>query len=235
MTMPTSGPISIGMAINECNADGDPYGAVSPHAGDFSLSKLAGVAAGTHLQWSYWYGKSLGLPVYETGTQFFDQNYTHAMWANFGYSLMMMDGPASAFSSGGQHTNSTPNPANGVTFPSSWPNGAYTNGIMRDGRNFMIYAENCSLDGMTYASSVGDSFTLTLDDAYTWQIGSNWYTVYWAESAISQSQINANGDAYTANLAGSANRPQPKVTGYGANPVASTGGGSPDGGGGSGG
>jgi hypothetical protein len=63
MTLPTSGPISIGMAINECNADGDPYGTVYPHAGDYSLSKLAGVTAGTHLQWSYWYGKNLIPPL----------------------------------------------------------------------------------------------------------------------------------------------------------------------------
>ena len=59
MTLPTSGPISIGMAINECIDDGSPYGTVTDHAGDYSLSTLAGVTSGSHLQWSYWYGKSL--------------------------------------------------------------------------------------------------------------------------------------------------------------------------------
>lgn len=226
MTLPTSGPISLGMAANECRADGSPYGAVSNHAGDFSLSKLAGVSPGQHLQWSYWYGKSLGLPVWETGTQFFDQNYTHAMWANFGYSLMMMRGPTSAYPSGGQYTNSNPNPSTGVTFPSTWANGALTNGMMRNGNGFMIYAQNCSLDGMFYSSSIGDSFSLTLDAAYTWQIGSNWYTVYWANSQVNQGQINGGGTAYTANLSGSANRPQPKVIGYGANPTPPSSGGS---------
>lgn len=55
MTMPSSGPISIGMAINEEQTSG---ASPAPHAGDASLSNLAGVTPGTRLAWSMWYGKS---------------------------------------------------------------------------------------------------------------------------------------------------------------------------------
>lgn len=63
MTLQTSGPISMGQAIAECQNDGSPYGNVTSHAADYSLSKLAGVNPGDPYKWSDWYGKSL-IPVY---------------------------------------------------------------------------------------------------------------------------------------------------------------------------
>ena len=57
MTMPTSGPISISRAIQEAANDGQ--GTAVPHAGDYLLSKLAGVAPGQQYSWSMWRGKTL--------------------------------------------------------------------------------------------------------------------------------------------------------------------------------
>lgn len=57
MTMQTSGPISIGQARNECG-QGNPI-----NAGNFYLSRLAGVSQGQHYAWHYWYGKSNVTPI----------------------------------------------------------------------------------------------------------------------------------------------------------------------------
>lgn len=57
MTMPSSGPISIGQARNE-TGQGNPI-----DAGNFYLSRLAGVGSGQHYAWSYWYGKSNLPPI----------------------------------------------------------------------------------------------------------------------------------------------------------------------------
>lgn len=63
MTMQSSGQISIGQARNECGLGGEV------DAGNFYLSRLAGVGQGQHYAWSYWYGKSNVTPLvnYEIG------------------------------------------------------------------------------------------------------------------------------------------------------------------------
>jgi hypothetical protein len=55
--MQTSGPISIGQARNECG-QGNPI-----DAGNYYLSRLAGVGQGQRYAWSYWYGKSNVAPL----------------------------------------------------------------------------------------------------------------------------------------------------------------------------
>lgn len=57
MTMPGSGPISLGMARDECR-QGNPINAGNP-----SISQLAGVSSGARFAWSWWYNKSF-LPTY---------------------------------------------------------------------------------------------------------------------------------------------------------------------------
>jgi hypothetical protein len=57
MTMQTSGPISIGQAMNECQVGG------RYNAGSYALSNLAKVSPGARYAWSYWYGKSNLQPI----------------------------------------------------------------------------------------------------------------------------------------------------------------------------
>lgn len=56
MTMPSSGPISIGQARNEMS-QGNPI-----NAGNYAVSQLAGVSPGQRYAWSYWRGKSKPFP-----------------------------------------------------------------------------------------------------------------------------------------------------------------------------
>lgn len=216
MTMQTSGPISIGQARNECQL-GNPV-----DAGNATLSKLAGVNSGQHYAWSYWYGKSNGFQVVELGTQYFNINYSHAMWANFGYNFYVYQFLDVYTTTGGAFTN-------GGTFPNYPINGALMNGIMRYNNTLTVYAQNCSLDGMTWTSSLGESLPLTNDHSFSWSIGANLYTIYCAISPISQGTRS-----YTINLTGSANRPQPPagyVNGVAPPPPGDGGGGGGGGGG----
>jgi len=52
MTMQSSGPISMGQAMNECQVGG------RYNAGSYALSNLAKVGQGSRYAWSYWYGKT---------------------------------------------------------------------------------------------------------------------------------------------------------------------------------
>lgn len=56
MTMPSSGPLSIGQARNEMS-QGNPI-----NAGNGGVSQLAGVSPGQRYAWSYWRGKSKPFP-----------------------------------------------------------------------------------------------------------------------------------------------------------------------------
>lgn len=55
MTMPSSGPISIGQARNECGL-GNPV-----NAGHTKISQLAGVSPGIRFAWSWWRGRSAAI------------------------------------------------------------------------------------------------------------------------------------------------------------------------------
>lgn len=214
MTMPTSGSISIGQARDECGL-GNPI-----NAGNATLAKLAGDAQGQLLKWSDWYGKSTGFQVIESNTQFFTVNYTHAMWANFGYSLYVYTTPDVYRASGGSYTN-------GGTFPNTIINGVHMNGIMRHGTTVTLYSQNSSLDGVTFVTSLGESLTASNDHSFSWAVGSNLYTIYCLTSPLGQGPWT-----YNFNLVGNPVRAQPPagyINGVAPPPVA---GGGNDGGGG---
>jgi hypothetical protein len=191
--MQSSGPISIGQARNECQL-GNPV-----HYGDGTLSKLAGVSPGQRGAWSYWYGKSNGLTVTETWTQYYTINYTHANNANFGRSEFIYYGGGYWRQSGGDTTVSNP------PFPSGTVNGFVIAGFIRHGTNLTVFAGNNSLDGVVFQSSIGDNVRLTNDISYSQQFGPNLWTFYGASGAVNEGAPRT----YQINLIGSAQRPQP--------------------------
>src|ERR1700744_2238927 len=65
MTMQSSGAISLGQALAECQIaqNTNPTPGFGNDAATGALSQLAGVGSGATYAWSYWYGKS-NLPTY---------------------------------------------------------------------------------------------------------------------------------------------------------------------------
>ncbi len=79
MVMPSSGPISIGQARNECGL-GNPINAGHP-----TISRLARVGSGQRYAWSYWRGRS-NLTQYNDVAAFrfrFQIDHQGQSWHNF--------------------------------------------------------------------------------------------------------------------------------------------------------
>lgn len=215
MTMQSSGPISMGQAMAECQVGG------RYNMGSQALSKLAGVSPGQRYAFSYWYGKSNGTPVFEQGTQYYNINYSGASWANFQRSLFLFVG-SSVFRQSGGDTTVTGN------YPNQPTNGFTISGFFRAGTNLTVIAGNCSLDGVTFQSAIGDNVTLTNDISYSAQFGPNLWTFYGARNAVNQ----GGGRNYTVSLVGTAQRPQPPAGYMNGQPPPTNGGGDTGGGGG---
>ena len=192
MTMQSSGPISIGQARHETQ-QGNPI-----NAGNAGLQRLAG--ANGRLAWSWWYGKSYGVSVFENGTQYYTINYTGANNANFGRSLYIDRGYGftPSWPTGGD-TTVTGNYPGGLT------NGYNISGFFRSGTTLTVMACNCSLDGVSFVSSIGDNVRLSNDRSYSEAIGPNLWTFYGMGGAVGQGAPRN----YVVNLAGAAQRPQP--------------------------
>lgn len=182
MTMQSSGPISIGQAINEINADGDPYGAVSNHAGDYSLSQLAGVSPGQQFAWSYWYNKSLGTPCVETNYYLQDNgSWSASMCVNLYNNVMIYRGIFSnpfGFTGDGSSVDSRQR-----GFPYANPTGGTIVALIRYSTYLTVVVQNGSLDGVHFWSSLGDNVTFSNSVAKTFQNG-NVYTSYGATSSV---------------------------------------------------
>jgi len=192
MTMQSSGPISIGQARNETH-QGNPI-----NAGNAGLQRLAG--ANGRLAWSWWYGKSFGVSVLEAGTQYYTVDYTGANNANFGRGLYIdRGGGFNAFSTTGGDTTVTGN------YPAGPTNGFNISGFYRSGTTLTVIAGNCSLDGVTFTSSIGDNVRLTNDRSISRAFGPNLWTFYGMGGAVGQGAPRN----YVVNLVGTAQRPQP--------------------------
>jgi hypothetical protein len=168
-----------------------------------------------------------GHQVTETGTQYYNVNYSGAAGGNFGRNLEIcraINGTAGSFvQTGGDNTQTGSAPF------FTAPGGAQFNGFFRSGNIITILVANGSLDGMHFTSSIGDDFYLTNDCSYTWeQTGNGLFTAYAARSAVGQS---GSPRSYAINITGAPNRGQPPL-GYLNNqppaPPVNGGGGSPD-------
>ena len=207
MTMQSSGPISIGQARNETQ-QGNPI-----NAGNAGLQRLAG--ANGRLAWSWWYGKSYGVSVFENGTQFYTVNYTGANNVNFGRSLYIDRGYGfnPAWPTGGDDSRVGGYPA-GLT------NGFNIAGFFRSGNTLTVLACNCSLDGVSFVSTIGDNVRLSNDRSYSEAIGPNLWTFYGVGGAVGQGAPRN----YVVNLVGAAQRPQPPNGYLNGKPPATSGG-----------
>lgn len=216
MTMQGSGPISMGQAMNECQVGG------RYNAGSSVLSKLAGVSPGQRYAWHYWYGKSFGTQVTEYWTQYFDQNMTGANNVNFGYSLVLYHAGNYNFMTGWGGTGGQD--VHVGNYPPVLTNGFNISGFYRIDNYITVLACNCSLDGVTFQSSIGDNVRLTNDISYSFMFGGNLWTFYAAANAVAM----GGPRTYTVNLIGPAVRPQPP-NGYvnGVAPASGTGSGGP--------
>lgn len=207
MTTQTSGPISMGQAINEVNADGDPYGAVSDHAGDYSLSQLAGVSAGQQYAFSYWYGKSLGIPCVEYNYYLQDNpNWSASMCVGLYNNVSIYRGTFSnpaGFTGDGSSVN-----PNERGFPYTNPTGGTIVALIRYSTYVTIIVQNGSLDGVTFWSSLGENFTLSNSVASTFQNGSV-YTSYGAISNVSS--ITGGSRSYLIRFTGGTGAPPPPL------------------------
>lgn len=190
MTMQSSGPISIGQARNETQ-QGNPI-----NAGNAALQRLAG--ANGRIAWSWWYGKSFGVQVLESGTQYYTVDYTGSINVNFGRQVFMYYGNGYFRQTGGDDSRVQ-------SYPFGLTNGFNIAGFYRFNNHLTVAACNCSLDGVTFASSIGDSVPLSNDRSYSIQIGSNLWTWYGGDNAVWQGAPRN----YTVNLVGAAQRPQP--------------------------
>lgn len=209
MTMQSSGPISMGQAMQECQL-GIPQ---RYNAGSQLLSKLAGFSPGQRYAWSDWYGKSFGTVVTENWTNYYGITYSGAENANLGRQVFLykagslssgLMGAAGSTSTGyfGQSGGDDSRVGN---YPLVLTNGFNTSGFYRSNTHLTVIAVNCSLDNVVFQSSIGDNVRLTNDISYSLQIGSNLFTFYGADNAINQGAPRT----YTVNLIGPANRPQP--------------------------
>lgn len=217
MTMQSSGPISMGQAMAECQ-----IGEQNFDAGSTQLSQLAGTTPGRPYTWSDWYGKSNGVQVTENGTQYFDVNYSGANNTNFSRSLQIYAG-------GGFRQTGGDNDLVG-NYPAGATNGFNIAGFYRSGTSLTVMAGNCSLDGVSFQSSIGDNVTLTNDISISAAFGPNLWTFYGANGAVAQ----GGGRTYTVKLVGTAQRPQPPAGYQDGQPPAPAGSTPPDSGGGGG-
>lgn len=203
MTMQSSGPISMGQAMLECQL-GIPQ---RFNAGSQQLSKLAGVSPGQRYAWSYWYGKSFGTLITENGTQYYNVNYTGSNAANLGRQLYLYKAGMFILGGGGS-TGSFGQSGGDTTAPvGNWPGvpGRPVQGFFRASTHITMLVANGSLDGVTFQSGIGDNLTFTNDISYSLQIGGNLWTFYGADNAIGQGAPRT----YTVNFIGNPVRAQP--------------------------
>lgn len=193
MTMQSSGSISIGQAMNECQIGG------RQDAGGASLSKLAGTGSGQRYSWSSWYGKALGLGIVETTTQYFTVNLSGSCNVNFQRNLYLRTPSGWSSKTGGDNT---------VTgnYPNQLTNGFDVVGFYRSRTALTVIARNCSLDSVVFQSSLGDNVTLTNDNYVYEAIGGVNYVFYGGNTGVPMATASRS---YTVQLLGRANRPMP--------------------------
>ena len=142
-----------------------------------------------------------GHPVTETGTQYYNINYSGSMACNFQRNLVIVAAGGLYRTSGGDTTVTGSFPVFVV------PGGGQIQGFFRSGNVISIYVLNGSLDGMTFTSSIGDNVTLSnaCSDSFL-QTGAGLFTVYWANSAVGQTSVPRS---YAVNIIGSPQGAQP--------------------------
>jgi hypothetical protein len=146
-----------------------------------------------------------GHPVTESGTQYYNVNYSGAMAGNMGRSLELcysIQG-ASAYwrQSGGDSTVTG-------SFPFfTAPGGAQIQGFFRSGNIVTVICANGSLDNMVFHSSLGDNVLLSNDRSYSFvQSGGNLFTAYSGVSSVGQT---GSPRSYAVIIQGGPNRGQP--------------------------
>jgi hypothetical protein len=166
-----------------------------------------------------------GHQVTETGTQYYNINYSGAMAANFGRQLEIcyaITDSAYWRPTGGDTT---------VTGSFPWfsaPGGAQLQGFFRSGNIITIIVLNGSLDGMVFHSSLGENLALSNDRSYTFmQTGAGLYTAYSAVSNVGQT---GSPRSYAVIIQGWPSRGQPPLyyMNNAAPPPPSSGGGNTD-------
>jgi hypothetical protein len=197
--MQSSGQISIGQAMAECQIGQQQWDANSPQ-----LTRLAGVSQNQQYAWSYWYGKSFGTPVLENWTQYYTVNYTGANNANFGRSLFLYNAGFRYNTTGAFGQTGGDNTVTG-NYPGGLTNGFNISGFYRFNNNLTVMAVNNSLDGVLFQTSIGDNVRLTNDISYSLAFGPNLWTFYGATTGVGMGAPRN----YTVNLVGPAVRAQP--------------------------
>jgi hypothetical protein len=132
------------------------------------------------LNWGQGQINNSGFAFYETGTQYYNVNYSGACGGNFGRDLLIYQGTSPVIT-GGDNT---------VTGNWTWfnaPGGAQVQGFYRWNNVITVIVLNGSLDGMTFSSSLGDNFTLSNSWSYSWLANGNGvYTAYGAYTGVWQ-------------------------------------------------
>lgn len=199
MTMPTSGPISIGEASTEEGLSGQI------NAGNANLSKLAGVSSGQTYAWSYWYGKSaIKVGVVQGITQYFDIDYIGANPStNLGENILLchqttptvLTDPhgitsATLFSpSGGGNTTITGSQltpsltSSGAQIVAIYrPSGTPVINLMFQENGSTIPVANGALAGRTFITTLGESYVLRNSGTTKDQNNNDVSFNYWAAS-----------------------------------------------------